>query len=96
MAVMTGMSGTRRAAILTLLLGEEGARGVFKCLRDDEVERLAREVATLDEVQPSDSEKVLTEFHKQMSGGGFATRGGPDALRRLLDKSLAPEPAKEM
>lgn len=94
MKVLTGMSGTRKAAILALSLGDEGARGVIKCLNEDEVERLAREIATLDSVAPEDSEKVLTEFHKEIGGGGPATRGGADAVRRLLEAALGADTAQ--
>ena len=44
---VTALSGAKKAAILTLLLGEEGASGVLKNLREDELEQLAREIATL-------------------------------------------------
>lgn len=94
MKVLTGLSGARKAAILALSLGEEGARSMMQCLNEEEVERLAREIAILESVQPEDSEKVLTEFHKEVGGLGPATRGGADAVRRFLEKSLGPDSAR--
>ena len=95
MKVLTGMTGARKAAILALSLGEEGAREMMTCLEDADVERLAREVATLDTVEPEDRELVLTEFHQKMEEG-VSEKGGSEAVRRLLDQSLAPDAAKEM
>jgi flagellar motor switch protein FliG len=95
MKVLTGMTGARKAAILALSLGEEGAREMMTCLDDADVERLAREVATLDTVEPEDREQVLTEFHRKMEEG-VVEKGGSEAVRRLLDQSLAPGAAKEM
>ena len=95
MKVLTGMTGARKAAILALSLGEEGAKEMMTCLEDADVERLAREIATLDTVEPEDREQVLTEFHQKMDEG-VSERGGSEAVRRLLDQSLAPDAAKEM
>ena len=96
MKVLTNMSGVRKAAILTLSLGVEGASGVLKCLNEEEIERLVREIATLEEVRPNDSESVLTEFHRAVGTSGPATRGGTDAVWRLLDKALATDSAKSI
>ena len=96
MATVTALSGAKKAAILTLLLGEDGAAGVIKCLHDDEVERLAREIASIGTVQLGDSETVLTEFHKEMASAEFMARGGADTLRRFLNKSMDPDAAQSI
>ena len=95
MKTLTGMSGLRKAAILAMSLGEEGARQVLNCLNETEVERLAREIALLDTIAPDDHEKVLTEFHQGMATG-VAAQGGNEAVRRLLDQSLTPDAAQAM
>ena len=90
MAVMTAMSGAKKAAILTLLLGEEQASGVLKGLPEDEVERIAREIATLGSVQLTESEQVLSDFHKDMATSKLTARGGAQAVRRVLDCCFRP------
>lgn len=96
MATVTALSGGKKAAILTLLLGEDGAAGVIKCLHDDEVEKLAREIASIGTVQLGDSEQVLTEFHKEMASAEFMARGGADTVRRFLNKSMEPDAAQSI
>ena len=96
MAVMTAMSGAKKAAILTLLLGEEQASGVLKGLPEDEVEQIAREIATLGSIQLTESEQVLTDFHQDMATSKLTARGGADAVRRVLDKTLKPELAQSI
>ena len=59
----TNLSGARKAAILSLILGEEQAAEVFRHLREDEVEKITREVAALGAVSTELGEKVLEEFH---------------------------------
>ena len=44
------LTGTRKAAILTLMVGEDIASQIFKHLGEEEIERIAREVATLGRV----------------------------------------------
>ena len=93
MSVKTNLTGARKAAILTLLLGEDSAGDVLKCLSPHEVERIAREVAALGTVQPADSEQVLEEFHGAVVAAGYIARGGIDSARRLLEKALGSDVA---
>jgi len=90
------MSGVRKAAILTLILGEDHASHIFKHLREDEIERITREVAALGHVTTDTGEKVLEEFHQLSVAAGFFTRGGVDYARSLLQKSLGPESARRI
>ena len=62
MAVVTALSGTRKAAILVLAMGEEAAGEMFKHLHEDEVEKIAKEVAALGPVNSDAGERVLEEF----------------------------------
>lgn len=48
--VAAGLTGVRKAAILTLVLGEDCAAQIFKYLSEEEIEQIAREVATLSSV----------------------------------------------
>ena len=90
------MTGTKKAAILTLILGEEQASQVFKHLREDEIEKITREVAGLGTVTTEAGEKVLEEFHSLSVAAGFFTRGGVEYARSLLQKSLGPDTARRI
>jgi flagellar motor switch protein FliG len=96
MAVQIVMSGTRKAAVLALLLGEDVSAEVFKHLSEDEIERIAREVAAVGTVQPDAGERVLDELHQQAVAAGYRTRGGVDYARKLISKSVEGEAATRM
>jgi len=89
----TNLTGARKAAILSLILGEEQASKVFRHLREDEVEKITREVAGLGAVSLELGEKVLEEFHNLSTAAGLSARGGVEVARSMLQKSLAPETA---
>jgi len=77
------LSGARKAAVLTLLLGEEQSAAIFKHLREDEIERITKEVAAIGSVQPELGEKVLQEFHLLSKAAGYLT------LPRIPSSALA-------
>src|SRR5262245_44749207 len=86
--IQVAITGVRKAAILTLFLGEEAVAKIFKHLSEDEVERLAREVAVLGTVQADVGERVLDEFHQLALAAGYRTRGGVDCVTKLLNKAF--------
>jgi flagellar motor switch protein FliG len=90
------MPGLRKAAILTLLLGEDCASQVFKHLQEDEIERIAREVATLGRVPSDSGTHVLEEFHNMWQAADYLTRGGVDYAQKVLVKSLGPDLARRL
>jgi flagellar motor switch protein FliG len=88
MAVQTVLSGLRKAAIVTLMLGEEASAEVFRHFSEEEVETLAKEVAALGHVPAQVSEKVLEEFHQIAKAAEFVARGDIDYATRILKRSL--------
>ncbi len=88
--------GVRKAAILALLLGEEPAGEMFKYLREEEIERIAREVATLGRVQPDVGSHVLQEFHLMWQAAESSAAGGVDYASKLLMKSVGPDAARKI
>ena len=89
-AAATTVSGTRKAAIALMALGEDGATSVFKYLGEHEIERVAREIAAMGTVPPDLGEQVLTELTASASAPRVAL-GGVESARRLLTKSLGAE-----
>jgi flagellar motor switch protein FliG len=90
------LTGVRKAAVFTLLLGEECSSEVFKYLHEDEIEQIAREVAVMGDVPPFMSEQILEEFHNMWQAAEYVARGGVEYARKLLVKSLGPEMAKRL
>ena len=96
MPVALPLSGVRKAAILLLLLGEEVSGAIFRHLREEEIERIAKEVAALGAVAPESSETILEEFHQMSMAASYVARGGVDYAEQLLLKSLSPENARRI
>jgi flagellar motor switch protein FliG len=95
MATAVAVSGARKAAIAMMVLGEEGASSVFRYLGEDEIERVAREIASLGSVPVELGEQVLTELSASAIAPKFAA-GGVEQARRLLSKTLTPENSRRI
>jgi flagellar motor switch protein FliG len=93
MAIQVAMSGTRKAAILALVLGEDVAARIFRHLSEAEIESIAKEVAGLGTIQPDAGERVLDEFHQLSLDAEYLTRGGVENARKLLHKSMGADAA---
>jgi flagellar motor switch protein FliG len=89
-------SGLRKAAIVTLLLGEEATADVFRHLNEEEIERLAKEMAALGQLPQSTGERVLEEFHQTIVAADYIARGDLDYARRVLNKTLGPDTARRI
>jgi len=90
------LNGVRKAAIVTLLLGEERASAIFKHLHEGEIELIAREVASLGLVMPDVGAGVLEEFHHMWRAAEYVSSGGVDFAQRVLTKTLGPENARRI
>ena len=91
-----GLSGIRKAAVFTLLLGDECSAKVFKHLHEDEIEQIAREVALLGSVPAQTGEQVLDEFHNMWQAAEYVARGGVDYAQKLLVSSLGADMARRL
>jgi len=94
--VQTVMSGTRKAAVVLLHLGEEVSSEVFKHLSEEEIETLAREMAALGPVSSSVSERVMEEFHSTAIAAEYVTRGDVEYARRVLVRTLGQDSARRI
>ena len=90
------MTGLRKAAILCLSIGEEGAAKLLTHLEEEEVHKLSREIALLPKVKPETTEKVVEEFHQLMVAKNYVQTGGIDYAKRLLIKSFGADTAKRL
>ena len=87
--------GSRKAAILLVLLGEEAASQVYRHLAAAEVERITREIAGLRAVDAETAQTVLEEFERMISAGDGPARGGTEYANRLLVKAFGEEGAQQ-
>ncbi len=84
---LRALSGTEKAAILILSLGEEHASRVFSHMNDDEIKELSQVMANLGNVSSTLVEKLFIEFVEQMSSTGSLV-GSLESTERLLLKVL--------
>jgi flagellar motor switch protein FliG len=90
------VSGPKKAAILTIVLGEQIGPEVLKLLDEDEVELIGREVARMTAISPEQAEGVLEECYQMVLAHDYVLKGGLDYARKLLMTAFGPEQAKKM
>lgn len=81
------LSGTEKAALFILSLGEEYAARIFTHMNDDEIKELSQVMANLGTVSSNLVEKLFVEFAEQISATG-GTVGTLESTERLLMKVL--------
>jgi flagellar motor switch protein FliG len=89
------LTGTQKAAILLMALDEESSASLFRHFQDEEVERIAREVAALGPVSAELGEQVLTELSISATGS-HVPAGGLEQARRLIARALGPERSRRV
>jgi flagellar motor switch protein FliG len=90
------LSGTRKAAILLVALGDKASEVLFPHLRDEEIQEIGREVAGLDKATPEEAEVVLEEFHTLSLARSYVLQGGVQYAKKMLRKSLPPERCRDI
>jgi flagellar motor switch protein FliG len=92
----TSLSGTRKAAILLSLLGDEAAATILRNLPDEDLQRVTDEIANLSYVPFDITLEVLEEFQQMMVAQDFLAVGGQDVATRFLIKAFGESGAKSM
>jgi flagellar motor switch protein FliG len=88
------LSGSRKAAILMVILGDEASAGVFRNLDEEEVQEISKEIFRLGNVTPEVADEVLEDFYRLSLAQAFLARGGPDYAKKLLNKAFGAESSK--
>jgi flagellar motor switch protein FliG len=81
---MDGLSGARKVAILLTVLGEDSAATVFRNLNEDDLQRVADEVAGLGTVPVELSLQVFEEYQRMTQAQDYLIQGGHDLARRAF------------
>ena len=92
----SGITGLQKAAILLISLGPERSAGLFKHLKEDEIEELTLEIANTRGVTPQVKEEVINEFYEVCLAQQYIAEGGIGYAKELLDKALGNEKAMEV
>ena len=84
------LSGTEKAAILLLAVGEEQMGKLFTLMDDEEIKELSQTMANLGTVSSGIIERLFVEFAEQISATGSLV-GTYESTERLLVKVLGAE-----
>ena len=90
------LPGLRKAAILMVSLGEAASAAIMKCLHEEEVQALSREIAKLGSFTAEQAETVLEEFHQMRLAYEYVLGSGVDYARKVLMQAYGPESAKKI
>lgn len=81
------LSGTEKAAIFMLALGEDYTAKIFEHMDDDEIMEISQTMASLGKVDSNVVERLFVDFAEQMSSTSSLV-GTLDSTERLLTKVL--------
>jgi len=81
------LTGSEKAAVFLLTLGEEFTSEVFKRLDHDEIKSVGRQMSKMDKVDKEDIAALLSEFRSD-EGGDEIYLSGDDMLETALKKAL--------
>ncbi|MDP2877723.1 MAG: flagellar motor switch protein FliG [Holophaga sp.] len=93
---MAKLSGTQKAAVLMVALGDDIAANIFKYLEEDEIQSVSKEIALTKHVQPDTMDEVMEEFHTMSLAKSYIAQGGIEYAKKLLIKSVGPEAARKI
>ncbi|MEE8536181.1 MAG: flagellar motor switch protein FliG [Kiloniellales bacterium] len=81
------LSGTERASLLLMSLGQENAAQLISCMDEDEIREISQTMANLGSVSSKIIERLFVEFADQISTTGSMV-GNFDSTERLLLKVM--------
>lgn len=87
------MTGTDRAAVLLMSLGEENAAGVLKHMGPKEVQRIGTAMASLQSISRQDMNRVLQDFVQMVEQQTALGVGSDEYVRKVLTSALGEEKA---
>ena len=95
-AVDEKISGLQKASILLIALGPERSAGIFKHLKEEEIEELTLEIANTRSVTPAVKENAINEFYELCLAQQYIAEGGISYAKELLENALGAEKAVEV
>ena len=90
------LTGSRKAAALFVALGEDVSSQLLKFLWEDEIEKIGKEMNSMETVSFGVAEKVLEEFHRGAVSGRYVSSGGAAFTKKLLNKALGADGARSV
>lgn len=90
------LSNTQKVAVLLISMGVERASMILKMLKDEEVEQITLEIASMDNINPEVVEKVIRDFYSLIQSEKFVLEGGMDYARNVLHETKGENEVRAM
>ena len=90
------MNKTQKLAAFYIIVGPELAPQLMRQLRDQELEAVAREMATMDVVDFKLQEKIIDEFCGLIGEGLSSSLGGMSYVKKTLEAAMGSQAASSI
>ncbi|ONI46158.1 flagellar motor switch protein FliG [Epulopiscium sp. SCG-B10WGA-EpuloA2] len=90
------ISAKQKAAMFLISIGPEKSAKIFKYLKEDEIEDLTLEIATIKTVSAQTKKDILNEFYEICLAQDYIAEGGISYAKQLLEKALGADKASEV
>ena len=90
------LTNKAKAAMVIISLGPEKAARLYHYLKDDEVEQLTVEVASIQSVDSEKIQQAQQEFYELCLAQNYISEGGIDYARKVLDRAYGAQRATQM
>jgi flagellar motor switch protein FliG len=90
------LNGVQKTAILLVAIGPEAASKVFKNLKEKDIERVAFEIANMEEITSEAIDQVIEEFFQMIKAQDFISMGGIDYAEKILLNAIGAQRAHEI
>lgn len=90
------LTGSERAAILLMVLGEEDASQVLQHMSPDELQRLGEAMTSVSDITQSEIHRVMVEFSGDTKSTTPLDIGAYDYLKKVLKNALGANKAKNI
>ena len=86
---LSRISPTRKAAMLLISMGVEAATPILKTMTEDEIEKVSKEIATIDNIPPEVLFYVAEEYLALTNEVTIDSSGGLNYAKKVLNSSLS-------
>ena len=90
------LTGTRKAAILLAILGEEIASSVYRNLPENDLQMVTKEIAEMGSITADVGQEILEEYSQLALTQDCLAQGGMEVATRLLVKAFGEDTAKNL
>lgn len=91
-----GLTGREKSAILLITLGPDLSAQVMKHMRDEDIDVLTLEIASIRKVEQETKDRVLEEFNDMCLAQEYLEEGGIEYARTILEKALGKDEAQNV